>query len=121
MIQGKFYGNTPTIEVTMTWKGLVQSPEFILDTGFTGSLWVSPEIADYLGLKIAGSQPVRVAGDKIEDVPVSLAIVEMESIKMPVTVLVSGNLLLAGIGLFTTFAYKTIVDCVNRTAILEKV
>lgn len=45
MIQGVFVEDTPFIKVIVGWGQAVQTPFFVLDTGFTGDLQVTPIIA----------------------------------------------------------------------------
>jgi len=58
MVLGTFYEDIPLIKIVVAWGQSVQSPYFVLDTGFTGDLQVTPKIAKELGLHITGVTPV---------------------------------------------------------------
>ena len=42
MITGRFVGDTPFIQVTVLGRDNSQSPFFVLDTGFSGDLQITP-------------------------------------------------------------------------------
>ena len=124
MLHGFFsghYPNTPFIQLDIGWNQGVQQPYFVLDTGFSGELQVTPTIAKELGLEVAGVTKARIASGQAVDVPTALAVVAMEGVKNVVTVLISESLPLAGIELLTKFGYKVTVDCKYRAVNLEKV
>ena len=54
MVQGRFIGDVPLISLTIGWGRGVQTPAFILGTGFSGDLQVTPQIAVQLGLQPIG-------------------------------------------------------------------
>lgn len=123
MLHGFFsghYPNTPFIQLDIGWNHLVQKPYFVLDTGFSGELQVTPQIAQELGLEVRGVTKARIASGQAIDVPTALAVVAMEGSKNVVTVLISDSLPLAGIELLSKFGYKAIVDCKYRVITLEK-
>lgn len=120
MINGIFYGNTPVISFIVASGQSVKNQAFILDTGFTGDLQVTPEIARELSLKEIGVEPVGIADGSKVFMPSALAIAAMEGASNRVDVLISKGRPLAGIGLLSKFGYKTIVDCKVRTVKLEK-
>ena len=80
MVQGQFRNNAPLIQVVVAWGQAVQAPFVILDTGFTGDLQVTPEIAQELGLKVIGVTKTQIANGAIVNVPVALAIAVMEGV-----------------------------------------
>lgn len=121
MLQGVFIKNTPFIGVTVAWNQAVQNPAFILDTGFTGDLQVTPKIAEELGLEVAAITPITIANGQTVQMPTALALAAMEGETSYVTVQISNSMPLAGIGLLTKFNYKAIVDCKYRTINLERV
>jgi len=119
MVRGEFYGDIPLIKIIVAWDRAVQSPYFILDTGFTGDLQVTPKIALELGLKITGVTRARIANGDVVSVPVALALASMEGATNFINVLISESMPLAGISFLTKFGYKATVDCKYRTVILE--
>jgi len=121
MLKGAFVKNTPFVGVTVAWNQAVQNPVFILDTGFTGDLQVTPKIAQELGLEVIAVTPITIANGQTVQMQTALAIAAMEGATNYVTVQISDSMPLAGIGLLTKFNYKTIVDCKYRTITLERV
>lgn len=61
MVHGFFVENTPLIRVGVAWGQAIQTPHFILDTGFTGDLQVTPQIATELGLVPIAVENVQIA------------------------------------------------------------
>lgn len=120
MVRGEFYENIPLVKIIVAWGQAVQTPYFILDTGFTGDLQVTPKIAKELGLKITGVTQARIANGDVINVPVALALASMEGVTSHVNVLISESMPLAGISFLTHFEYKAIVDCKHRTVVLER-
>jgi predicted aspartyl protease len=121
MVSGIFIKNTPFIAVTFGWGGSMQASPFVLDTGFTGDLQVTPETAKNLGLEIVGVTKATIANGQTVDVFASLAIAQMEGVMNPIQVLIAnGTIPLMGISLMTKFGYKAVVDCKYRTVQLEK-
>lgn len=120
MLKGIFYENTPYIKIIVGWGQSVQTPFFILDTGFTGDLQVTPKIAEELGLTITGVTPVRLADNQIINVPTALAIASMEGLRNFVQVLIVESMPLAGISLLSKFKYRATFDCKYKTLDLER-
>lgn len=120
MINGTFVENTPIIKIIVGWKQSVQTPFVVLDTGFTGDLQVTPNIAKELGLEVSGVTKTRIANGEIINVPTSLAIASMEGVKNYIQVLISESMPLAGINFLSKFSYKATVDCKYKTVTLEK-
>ena len=119
MVRGEFYENIPLVKVIVAWGQAVQTPYFILDTGFTGDLQVTPKIAKELGLKVTGVTQARIANGDVVSVPVALALASMEGATNYINVLISESMPLAGISFLTKFGYKATVDCKYRTVVLE--
>ncbi len=122
MVKGEFIdGDKPMISATIAWETATQSPHFLLDTGFTGDIVVTPKIAEELGLEVSGVTFAKTATNKIESVQTATAIGVMEGVNMLVTVLISEGLPLLGISFLEKFKYKAIVDCKNKKVSLEVV
>lgn len=119
MVRGEFYENIPLVKIIVAWGQAVQTPYFILDTGFTGDLQVTPKIAKELGLRVTGVTQARIANGDVINVPVALALASMEGATNYINVLISESMPLAGISFLTKFGYKAIVDCKYRTVALE--
>lgn len=116
MVEGKFFSTelpAPMVPAHISWDGGVQTPFFILDTGFTGDIAVTEELAIDLGLKFDGVSPRQTATGKIEYMSTVTAFATMEGEPLYVTaILVKGKPLL-GISFMQKFSYKAIVDCKN--------
>lgn len=121
MISGVFVENTPWIKATIGCGQSVQAPFFILDTGFTGDLQVTPKMAMELGLQVAGVTKTQIANGQVIEVPVALAVAAMEGAVNYIQVLISDSPPLAGISFLTKFGYKAMVDCKYRAVALERV
>lgn len=120
MLEGILYRNTPIIKITVAKGNAVQTPFVILDTGFTGDLAATPQLAKELGLKAFGITTMGLANGVKVNVPVSIAISYMEGSIDYITVLICKGSPLIGIGFLTKFNYKAIVDCKNKIVRLEK-
>lgn len=123
MIKGRFIGtapNIPVIQLIVAAGQSVQKPYFVLDTGFTGDLQISPQTAEDLQLTPTAVEKVKIANGDLIDTPIAEALVSMEGAINSVSVLISNGSELAGIGLLTKFGYKATVDCKYRTVELEK-
>lgn len=121
MIRGKFIENLPCVNVNIGWGQAVQSPTFVLDTGFTGDLQVDYGIAKELNLTVTGIIQTKIADGKIVRMPVAIALASMEGIKNYVQVLISEGSPLLGISFLAKFSYKIIVDCKYEDVVLERV
>ena len=102
--------NTPVIQITLGSGYGVQRPYVVLDTGFTGDLQVTPQIAQELNLIVTGVTPVRTATGDVANLPTANAIVSMEGITNYVQVLISRGFPLAGISFLVKFRYRALVD-----------
>jgi predicted aspartyl protease len=122
MVTGKFINsNQPIIQAVVGWRQAVQTPYFLLDTGFTGDLQVTPEIARELGLEVSGATKARFADGTLQVVPTASAIANMEGTTNYVQVIISNSIPLMGISFLEKFQYKAIVNCKYKTVNLEKV
>ena len=121
MVNGTFTGNIPIVQILVAWGQSVQSPFVILDTGFTGDVQVTPQIATELGLEITGVKNARIANGQTISVPTALAIASMEGANNYIDVMISESMPLVGISFLSKFGYKAIVDCKHRTVFLERV
>lgn len=120
MLTGIFIENTPWIQIAVSWGISAQAPFAILDTGFSGDLQVTPEIAKELNLKITGATKATIANGKTISVPVALAIASLEGGSQYIQVLIASSTPLAGIGLFSKFGYTAVVDCKFKQVSLVK-
>lgn len=122
MIKGKFVNeNVPIIKITLSSDKAVQTPYFVLDTGFTGDVQVTEKVAEELGLEMIGITRTGIANGEIITVPTALAFSKMEGKKRVVNVLISKSMSLVGISFLKKFDYKAIVDCKNKTVVLKRV
>ena len=120
MVEGKFFEDTPLIPITIGWDHGTKSWAAILDTGFSGDLQITPEIAQELGIAKKSIAYATMADGKVAEIPMGIAVVALEDTKRPVRVLISAGTVLAGIGLLTKFGYKAIVDCKHKKVALQK-
>lgn len=122
MVRGTFVDNNiPLIKVVIGWGQAVQAPYVVLDTGFTGDLQVTPQLATELGLEVTGVTPARIANGQVVQVPTALALASMEGEVNYIQVLISESMPLAGISFLSKFDYKAMVDCKYKTVVLERV
>lgn len=121
MIKGFFIENIPFIPIIVAWGQSVQFPVFVLDTGFTGDLLVTPAIAKKLGLVNIAVTPVEIADGRKVNMRSALALASLEGTVNHIEVLISDGKPLAGISLLSKFGYKAIVDCKYKTVALKKV
>lgn len=120
MLSGIFIGNTPWIQIKVNWGISVQMPFAIVDTGFSGDLQVTPDIAKELSLNVTGVTKATIANGQTINVPVALAIASLEGGSRYIQVLISDSSPLAGIGLFSKFGYTAILDCKFKKVSLMK-
>ena len=122
MIRGKFINeNIPIVKVMVGSDRAIQTPNFILDTGFTGDIQVTKKVAQDLGLEITGITQTTIANGQTISVKTALAYSTMEGVKRIVNILISENMPLVGINFLKKFNYKAIVDCKNKTVALKRV
>jgi predicted aspartyl protease len=120
MIQGYFKGNIPLVNVLVAWGRATQAPAVVLDTGFTGDLQITPQLAKELDINAKIVTKMQMADGSIVNVKMAFAFVVMEGVKKYVEVLISEGSSLIGINLLSSFQYKAIIDCKYKTVILEK-
>lgn len=123
MLRGFFERNTPFIKIILADETIqsVQEPVFILDTGFTGDLQVTPKIAGELGLKITGVTKVELADGGIVSRPTANAVAAIEGANNYVQIIISNGFPLAGISFLTKFNCKATIDCKYRIVTLQKI
>lgn len=116
MVEGIFIdSDKPTVRTVLAWEQAVQNPYFILDTGFTGDLVVTNDVAKDLGLEISGVTKANLAGNKGLELPTATALAVMEGRSLYVTALIiPEGWPLLGISFMEKFGYKAIVDCKNK-------
>ncbi len=107
----RFFDNKVLLSIQIAHKGKVQDPVFLLDTGFSGDLLITPEIARELELESdAVSDVVIVNGEKITMESGSLLASMSYKIK-EMEVLISKGIPLIGMGFFNKFKSEIIIDC----------
>lgn len=121
MIDGLLIENVPWVEIIISWKHAIKRPLAILDTGFSGDIQITPQIAKELGIKATNIVQVQVANGDFIKTPTSLAVISMENESQYAQVLIADSSPLIGIGLLSKFSYKATVDCCNKTVALQKV
>jgi predicted aspartyl protease len=120
MVKGEFFGNIPLVVINVTWEGVTQNIECVLDTGSTGFIQVSYDIARQLNLSITNSEPIKLASGQVIGMQTGVVVASVEGISDYVQVNIADSTPLVGIGFLTKFGYKAIVDCKHRTVVLEK-
>ncbi len=123
MVQGVFVdSDKPTVPVTIAWNEAVQITHFLLDTGFTGDLVITEQMAKDLGLEIMGVSSMKAVGHTAANFPIATAIASMEGNQLLVTAyIIPDGWPLLGISFMEKFNYKAEVDCKNKTVKLEVV
>lgn len=121
MIIGQFVGDLPFIDVNIAWERAVQTESFILDTGFTGCLQVTYEMARNLNLNPQAVMGTKMADGSIVNMPYAVAIASMEGVHHYMEVMIGNGDPLAGIKFLSQFDYRAIIDCKNKKVILERV
>ncbi len=121
MIKGVFVQNTPWVKIVLGWGQSVQTPFAVLDTGFSGDLQVTPQIAKDLNLQTTGVTKMQIANGQVIAVPIALALASMEGSKKYIQVVISGGAPLLGISFLSKFSYRATINCKNKTIFLRKV
>ncbi len=120
MITGAFAENSlPYVPIDVLWEDVVQSVLMVLDTGFTGDIKITPEIAQELNLTNFNIVSIKTGDGKVVDLPSYSAIASIPNTKLFVDVIVSEGVPLLGIGFLKKFGCKATVDCKNRVVQLE--
>src|ERR1043165_1393633 len=118
MAEGNFVdGDKPVVQAVISWHDAAQEPFFVLGTGFTGDLFVTPEIAGELGLEVSGVMDGK--GGDIINMPTATAIAVMEGKKLYLTAVFAKGWPLLGISFLQKFSYQAIVDCRHKKVRLE--
>lgn len=120
MVEGFFIEDVPFVRVIVASEYDAQAAVTIVDTGFSGDLQITPEMASELRLETIGTTKARIANGETVRLPVALALAAMEGETQQVEVTIVDSMPLAGIGLFSKFGYTAIVDCKDRVVTLEK-
>ncbi len=122
MVEGFMRGNIPLITITVFNLSNVLDITFTLDTGFSEDLLITPEIVRELELEIVETDTINIFNANGEKVLLNTSFVsaKMENEIQDVQVIISKGFPLLGIGFLTKFGYKAIIDCKQRTVILEK-
>lgn len=124
MIIGKFHADkdsapAPVVPAVVAWNDAVQTPFFILDTGFSGELAVTEEVGRELGLNFDTVMKLKTATGEVQEFPAATAYSEMEGRSLFVTVIKTKGKALLGISFLEKFSYKATVDCKNKLVELE--
>ena len=121
MVEGVFIdSDKPTVRAVLAWEQAVQNPYFILDTGFTGDLVVTNDVARDLGLEVSGVMKANLAGNRGVELPTATALAVMEGHSLYVTAfIIPEGWPLLGISFMEKFGYKAVVDCKNKKVRLE--
>ena len=120
MVEGTFDNGLPTIPISLAWKDHYAFLRVVLDTGFTGDIHITEDIARELGLPITGYSMATLANGTSLKIPYALGIVAMEKMGCAVEVHISNGVPLVGIGFLSKFGYKAIVDCKYKKVHLQK-
>lgn len=120
MIRGFFVGNVPIIRILVSWEGAKIDTEFILDTGFSGDMQITPDIARHLNISPGTTESIRLASGQICGMQAGVIEVHAEGFIEYAEANISESSPLAGIGFLSKFGYKAIIDCKNKTVALEK-
>ena len=92
MISGLFLEDTPFMQVFVAWGQAVQATYAVLDTGFSGDLQVTPQMAEELGLEVIGVTEVKIASGEVVAVPAALAMASMEREIQTIEVLIAESM-----------------------------
>ena len=122
MIRGLIHENRPLMRVAIESPLGVQEIVVLLDTGFTGELKLSSQIATELGLEVTHTERVTLANEELVTMKASLTEVALEGIKNKVSTLIDAGLMpIVGIALLRRFGYKKIIfDFSYNTFSLER-
>ena len=105
----------------VAWDTIVKVQSVIVDTGFTGKLWLTPPLASELGLNIVGVTLVKMADGKTSPISIANIFVTLEKSLKLVPVFVSEGAPLLGMGLLSEFGCRAIIDCPSQSVeIIEK-
>ncbi len=124
MVIGSFKGSEhqlPYVPTILSWDSLVQTPSFVLDTGFSGELAVTPQLAVDLGLNFDSVMTLNVANGSSDQFRTAnvFATMEGQTLYMTAVLIPKGKRPLLGIKFMEKFKYTAIVDCHHKTAVLQ--
>lgn len=114
MVEGKFIGDYAFIKIVIASGDAVQERFFIIDTGFSGYLQVSENIAKELNLEIKGVMSVRLANGSTENAPISTIEAFVEKYHHFVDILILNTQPLLGIKFLKKFGCILNLDCKNE-------
>lgn len=120
MIFGTIEDDQPLIPVLIGWRFGVQSHLALMDTGFTGDIKVSPEIATDLGLVAFQSESISLGNDEVIQIPISLGVASMEGVLKSVTIHISNGIPIVGMSFLKKFGYTLMVDPKANVCTLQK-
>ena len=121
MVHGYFPSgvNMPYVYVAVIFGEKTSNVSFVLDTGFSGDLKIDEWTANDLGVVEADQIDFTNANGEIISAGFVLGYAEMENRRVPVRIVIANGSRLAGMGLFTVFGYRIVVDTRKKTAHLE--
>jgi predicted aspartyl protease len=121
MISGSFLidEGLPVIQVPVSFGSTVLYLSCILDTDFSGDLKIDEQTATELGIVSPGVGKFTNANGELVLAGTAQGYAEMEGKKAPVTIIIKKGAHLAGIGLFSVFGYRAVVDCKKKEAYRE--
>lgn len=120
MIRGHIIKNRPFIGLTVAWKESVQDVVVLIDTGFTGEIKITKEVATDLNLEVTGVTNVQL-GDRQEAImATALALVSISGVSRVVTVLIGEGDVLVGMGLLKKFNCLLTLNFANNTLQIER-
>lgn len=120
MIFGMIDEDQPLIPVLIGWRLGAQSYLALMDTGFTGDVKVSPEIANDLGLVVTHTETIALGNDQVIEINASFAAVMMEGVLKPVTVLIDRGMPMIGMSFLKKFGYALTIDYKTSICTLQK-
>ena len=93
MVDGFFLNlrDLPAVKVPVVFGEAVSSPDFILDTGFSGDIKVDPRTANDLGIDLDEAAITHISNANGQRVPARLAhgFAELEGKKKPMSIILS--------------------------------
>ena len=123
MVDGFFLNirDLPAVKVPVVFGETVSSPDFILDTGFSGDIKVDTQTANDLGIDLNDAAITYIGNATGQRVPARLAhgFAELEGKKKPMNIIVADGPHLVGISFLSAFGYTAVVDCKNWECYLE--
>lgn len=121
MIRGEFRDNLPFEPVNIGWGQIIQNPICLLDTGFTGDMQITPEMAKVLNIRLNQITLVMLADGSQVSMATGAVIAYMEGDYTYVEVLVPEGTPIVGMRFLSKFNYKAIIDVKHEMVSLERV